>query len=173
MTTDNTPIALAALSQHLAKSPLEFVISEGDLVTVAAREVRGTPDEEYEFFSFHTFEIVAGEIVAWWANIPFAPVAPDRGEKPRPRPTVTAGAGDPAQHKQQVADFYRAVSTDRTPMRSPTSSPPTTTSTPRTCQQDGPGLKASYGRCFPTAPSRPPMQPISRPSFSWGKAISW
>jgi predicted SnoaL-like aldol condensation-catalyzing enzyme len=102
---ENKMVALARLGDYLAEFPLEFVIAEDDLVTVAAHERRGDAD----FFTFHTYRIVDGVIVGEWSNGAVDSRATGSGRPQDPHARVAMGDGDPALTKPRVADFYRCV----------------------------------------------------------------
>lgn len=105
--TDNKSIALAHLADYLSEFPLEFVIAEGDLVTVVAQELRGADD--HEFYTFHTYRIADGRIVEEFTNDTHGSTASGDGRAERGRTGTEPGEGDPAQNKVRVADFYRCV----------------------------------------------------------------
>ncbi|GHF12938.1 nuclear transport factor 2 family protein [Pseudolysinimonas yzui] len=109
MTTleQNKAIATARLADYLERFPAEFVIAEGDLVTVVGFELRGA--DQHEFLTFHTFRIVDGEIVDEWSNASTGSAPAGSGAPDPARTPAAIGVGDPAANTQRVADFYRCV----------------------------------------------------------------
>lgn len=104
---DAKQIAIAELGDYLDEFPVVFVIAENELVTVVAHELRGADD--HEFYTFHTFRIVDGEVAERWSNASAGGVPAGGGRAPARQPALIAGPGEPSRNKQKVADFYRCV----------------------------------------------------------------
>jgi predicted SnoaL-like aldol condensation-catalyzing enzyme len=102
-------VATAALSDYLARFPAEFVIAQNGLVTVVAHELRGEGDDEYDYFSFHTFRVAEGEIVERWSNTAVGSEPLGSGRRQQGRRAAVVDGGDPAVTTAKVADFYRLV----------------------------------------------------------------
>lgn len=105
MTTpaERKSIALAHLEVALVGHALQFVIADGDLVTVVAHEA------PREMYAFRTVRIADGRVVAEWSNQTPGSSTTGAPTANAARPAVAIGAGDSAANTVKVADFYRCV----------------------------------------------------------------
>jgi predicted SnoaL-like aldol condensation-catalyzing enzyme len=169
MTSKNKEIALARRGERLAGFAPEFVIEEGDLVTVVHHELRGDGANEYDFFGFRTYRIEDGEVVAEWSNDAVGSAPPGSGRRQADRPAAAPGAGSPETNKPRVADFYRCVFDAHNPdaVRDFVSEDYRQRS--RHLPSGRAGLEGFVAAEFPGGPVATPAQPSITPSILMGE----
>jgi predicted SnoaL-like aldol condensation-catalyzing enzyme len=108
MTSENKRIALERHRETAERFPVEFVVEEGDLVSVVHHEVR-EDGGDHDYFGFHTYRIKDGEIVEEWSNDVAGSSAPGSRRALPGRVPAQIGLGTPSINKLRVSDFYRCV----------------------------------------------------------------
>lgn len=108
MTSDNKRIALERHRDAADRFPVEFVLEDGDLVTVVHHELRDG-ERDHDYFGFRTYRIKDGDVVEEWSNdVPGLSALGGR-RAVLGRVPARIGVGTPSINKLRVSDFYRCV----------------------------------------------------------------
>lgn len=169
MNSGRKQVAAERHRTRFGEFPLEFVIAEGDLVTVAHHELRTEGADEYDFFGFGTYRFRHAEMVEEWSNGAAGSKPLGSGAVVSGRDGARLGAGTPLVNKPLVSDFYRCVFDAHNPgavsdfvhddyIQHSSHLPPGRA-----------GLEALVAGTFPDGPIPTPEEPAMQPSILMGE----